>query len=59
MPIINGGKWACTSCIKGHRVSGCTHQGNDQLTFILLSESVIDSTHLYANIDEQNANYFI
>ncbi|ORY03845.1 hypothetical protein BCR34DRAFT_492059 [Clohesyomyces aquaticus] len=25
MPLINGEKWACSSCIKGHRVSGCTH----------------------------------
>ncbi|KAF2749621.1 hypothetical protein M011DRAFT_397981 [Sporormia fimetaria CBS 119925] len=25
MPIIDGEKWACNSCVKGHRVSGCTH----------------------------------
>lgn len=25
MPLINGEKYACTSCIKGHRVSGCNH----------------------------------
>ncbi|KAK7711597.1 transcriptional activator haa1 [Botryosphaeria dothidea] len=25
MPILNGEKYACESCIKGHRVSGCTH----------------------------------
>ncbi|KAF2276691.1 uncharacterized protein EI97DRAFT_490101 [Westerdykella ornata] len=25
MPVINGEKWACQSCVKGHRVSGCTH----------------------------------
>lgn len=25
MPIIDGEKYACNSCIKGHRVSGCTH----------------------------------
>ncbi|KAF2203580.1 hypothetical protein GQ43DRAFT_454346 [Delitschia confertaspora ATCC 74209] len=25
MPVIDGEKWACASCIKGHRVSGCTH----------------------------------
>lgn len=25
MPLIGGEKFACTSCIKGHRVSGCTH----------------------------------
>ncbi|KAL0256668.1 transcriptional activator haa1 [Diplodia seriata] len=25
MPIVNGEKYACESCIKGHRVSGCTH----------------------------------
>ncbi|KAF2136258.1 uncharacterized protein K452DRAFT_237810 [Aplosporella prunicola CBS 121167] len=25
MPIVNGEKYACDSCIKGHRVSGCTH----------------------------------
>ncbi|KAK7545968.1 hypothetical protein BKA81DRAFT_94452 [Phyllosticta paracitricarpa] len=25
MPILNGEKFACESCIKGHRVSGCTH----------------------------------
>ncbi|KAF2468486.1 uncharacterized protein BDR25DRAFT_265181 [Lindgomyces ingoldianus] len=25
MPLINGEKFACQSCIKGHRVSGCTH----------------------------------
>lgn len=28
MPILNGEKYACESCIKGHRVSGCTHSGN-------------------------------
>ena len=27
MPVIDGEKWACSSCIKGHRVSGCTHAG--------------------------------
>ncbi|KAF2267515.1 hypothetical protein CC78DRAFT_59685 [Lojkania enalia] len=25
MPVIGGEKYACMSCIKGHRVSGCTH----------------------------------
>ncbi|KAF2706400.1 hypothetical protein K504DRAFT_471158 [Pleomassaria siparia CBS 279.74] len=25
MPLIEGEKYACASCIKGHRVSGCTH----------------------------------
>ncbi|KAF2452791.1 copper fist DNA binding domain-containing protein, partial [Lineolata rhizophorae] len=25
MPIIDGEKYACASCIKGHRVSGCQH----------------------------------
>ncbi|KAL5115832.1 transcriptional activator haa1 [Pleosporales sp. CAS-2024a] len=25
MPVIDGEKWACSSCIKGHRVSGCNH----------------------------------
>ncbi|KAF1977315.1 hypothetical protein BU23DRAFT_452671 [Bimuria novae-zelandiae CBS 107.79] len=25
MPIIEGEKFACQSCIKGHRVSGCNH----------------------------------
>ncbi|KAF2690027.1 hypothetical protein K458DRAFT_98004 [Lentithecium fluviatile CBS 122367] len=25
MPLIDGEKFACTSCIKGHRVSGCNH----------------------------------
>ncbi|KAF2494529.1 hypothetical protein BU16DRAFT_562186 [Lophium mytilinum] len=25
MPTFEGEKWACASCIKGHRVSGCTH----------------------------------
>ncbi|PVI05039.1 hypothetical protein DM02DRAFT_125081 [Periconia macrospinosa] len=25
MPLIDGEKFACQSCIKGHRVSGCTH----------------------------------
>lgn len=25
MPIIDGEKYACQSCIKGHRVSGCNH----------------------------------
>jgi hypothetical protein len=28
MPVIDGEKWACNSCIKGHRVSGCTHIGS-------------------------------
>ncbi|GME23638.1 Copper fist DNA-binding protein [Neofusicoccum parvum] len=32
MPIFNGEKYACESCIKGHRVSGCTHSGK-QHTF--------------------------
>ena len=27
MPVIDGEKWACSSCIKGHRVSGCNHTG--------------------------------
>ncbi|KAJ4295372.1 transcriptional activator haa1 [Kalmusia sp. IMI 367209] len=25
MPIIDGEKYACQSCVKGHRVSGCNH----------------------------------
>ncbi|KAF2837480.1 hypothetical protein M501DRAFT_168635 [Patellaria atrata CBS 101060] len=25
MPILDGVKYACESCIRGHRVSGCTH----------------------------------
>ncbi|KAF2116270.1 hypothetical protein BDV96DRAFT_573680 [Lophiotrema nucula] len=25
MPLIKGEKYACSSCIKGHRVSGCNH----------------------------------
>ncbi|KAF2642804.1 hypothetical protein P280DRAFT_275551 [Massarina eburnea CBS 473.64] len=25
MPLFNGEKFACQSCIKGHRVSGCNH----------------------------------
>ncbi|PSN73617.1 hypothetical protein BS50DRAFT_191578 [Corynespora cassiicola Philippines] len=25
MPLIDGEKYACQSCIKGHRVSGCNH----------------------------------
>ncbi|KAF2193373.1 hypothetical protein K469DRAFT_712122 [Zopfia rhizophila CBS 207.26] len=29
MPVINGEKWACSSCIKGHRVSGCTHNDRE------------------------------
>lgn len=33
MPIIDGEKYACQSCIKGHRVSGCQHLDR-QLTHI-------------------------
>lgn len=29
MPIIGGEKWACSSCIKGHRVSGCGHHDRE------------------------------
>lgn len=29
MPVIDGEKWACSSCIKGHRVSGCTHNDRE------------------------------
>ncbi|KAF1829798.1 hypothetical protein BDW02DRAFT_583398 [Decorospora gaudefroyi] len=29
MPVIDGEKWACSSCIKGHRVSGCNHTDRD------------------------------
>ncbi|KAJ4371436.1 transcriptional activator haa1 [Neocucurbitaria cava] len=29
MPVIDGAKWACSSCIKGHRVSGCTHNDRE------------------------------
>ncbi|KAF1938786.1 hypothetical protein EJ02DRAFT_271211 [Clathrospora elynae] len=29
MPVIEGAKWACSSCIKGHRVSGCNHTDRD------------------------------
>lgn len=29
MPVINGEKWACSSCIKGHRVSGCIHNDRE------------------------------
>jgi Copper fist DNA binding domain len=25
--IIDGEKWACDSCVKGHRVSNCNHAG--------------------------------
>lgn len=25
--IIDGEKWACESCVRGHRVSNCTHAG--------------------------------
>ncbi|KAF1956914.1 hypothetical protein CC80DRAFT_412249 [Byssothecium circinans] len=28
MPLIDGEKYACQSCIKGHRVSGCNHHAN-------------------------------
>lgn len=27
MISIDGQKWACDTCIKGHRVNGCNHQG--------------------------------
>lgn len=27
--LINGVKWACDACIRGHRVSGCTHSDRD------------------------------
>ena len=27
MPLINGQKFACNSCIRGHRVSNCNHEG--------------------------------
>ncbi|KAL6707696.1 transcriptional activator haa1 [Coniothyrium glycines] len=29
MPVIDGEKWACSSCIKGHRVSGCNHNDRE------------------------------
>ncbi|KAF2733425.1 hypothetical protein EJ04DRAFT_605508 [Polyplosphaeria fusca] len=29
MPLIKGEKYACTSCIKGHRVSGCNHNDRE------------------------------
>ncbi|KAF1997369.1 hypothetical protein P154DRAFT_441394 [Amniculicola lignicola CBS 123094] len=29
MPVIDGEKWACSSCIKGHRVSGCLHSDRE------------------------------
>lgn len=29
MPVIDGEKFACASCIKGHRVSGCTHSDRE------------------------------
>ncbi|OCL02483.1 hypothetical protein AOQ84DRAFT_181214 [Glonium stellatum] len=29
MPLIDGEKFACASCIKGHRVSGCTHSDRE------------------------------
>ncbi|KAH8730674.1 hypothetical protein GQ44DRAFT_606025 [Phaeosphaeriaceae sp. PMI808] len=29
MPVIDGEKWACSSCIKGHRVSGCIHNDRE------------------------------
>ncbi|KAF2760285.1 hypothetical protein EJ05DRAFT_278562 [Pseudovirgaria hyperparasitica] len=29
MPVINGEKYACLSCIKGHRVSGCQHHDRE------------------------------
>ncbi|CAI6315521.1 unnamed protein product [Periconia digitata] len=29
MPLIDGEKFACSSCIKGHRVSGCTHNDRE------------------------------
>ena len=31
--IINGEKWACEACVRGHRVSNCQHHGE----FLLLS----------------------
>ncbi|KAH7135505.1 hypothetical protein B0J11DRAFT_161304 [Dendryphion nanum] len=29
MPVIEGEKYACISCIKGHRVSGCLHNDRE------------------------------
>jgi len=29
MPLIDGEKFACASCIKGHRVSGCNHHDRE------------------------------
>lgn len=29
MPLIDGEKYACLSCIKGHRVSGCSHSDRE------------------------------
>ncbi|KAF2091631.1 hypothetical protein K490DRAFT_30903 [Saccharata proteae CBS 121410] len=34
MPILHGEKYACDSCIKGHRVSGCTHNADRPLKHI-------------------------
>ena len=31
----DGTKWACQSCLKGHRVSGCTHTGRSAAAALL------------------------
>jgi len=32
--IINGEKYACEACVRGHRVSNCQHHGKCVLTFV-------------------------
>jgi hypothetical protein len=36
--LINGEKWACEACVRGHRVSNCQHSGERSLRALLFSK---------------------
>lgn len=38
--IIDGEKWACEACVRGHRVSSCHHSGMFFLLCLLVSSSL-------------------
>lgn len=35
--LIDGEKWACDACVRGHRVSNCQHSGMQSFTCLTIS----------------------
>ena len=45
--LIDGEKWACDACVRGHRVSNCQHSGERDLGTARSTPSRLEAVEIY------------